>query len=367
MKSITHLYILFSMMHTLTTVAMNQTTTRVDYNTSLDHQLIAASGKGDASPVATLLSKKANPNAIHGNKSPLHEAASHGCTAIAKRLLRANADVDLPLEHNVTPLHSAAFAGTVAMAELLLAHGANIYAKTEDFTSALDAAASTDHGIRITKLILNAPETRKNKNSAAPRKHKRRGAAVAKRRDVDLADTSKVFFGATATREKVFLNAAATGDVGSIKSLLDGKKLKKNLVNSVNEDGETALHLATVNGHVGAVRTLLENKAKVDAIAQNNNLTALHLAAINGRTPIIPLLLAAKANINARSNSTKRTPLHLAILSGMDEAARFLVEAKANLDCKDSWESLSALDTARKQKNNELVKFLQEHGAIETK
>lgn len=66
--------------------------------------------------------------------------------------------------------------------------------------------------------------------------------------------------------------------------------------------------LASMNGHVAAVKLLLENGADINAQIETNRNTALTLACFQGRAEIVSLLVDRKANIEHRAK-TGLTPL----------------------------------------------------------
>jgi ankyrin repeat protein len=82
--------------------------------------------------------------------TPLHVAAIHGQTAIARDLLKAGADVDALGDIGSTPLHQAAFNGHKPMVDLLLKHGADLTRKdAEHNATPLDWAKFQRH----TKMV----------------------------------------------------------------------------------------------------------------------------------------------------------------------------------------------------------------------
>lgn len=99
-----------------------------------DRALAAAVEKGDSVKAAAAMVNGANVNRFDGNgRTPLHEAARRGETAIVRDLLRAGAIVNLPdHEAGATPLHSAACGGHPDVISLLLSAGALISARTVD-------------------------------------------------------------------------------------------------------------------------------------------------------------------------------------------------------------------------------------------
>jgi ankyrin repeat protein len=89
--------------------------------------------------------------------------------------------------------------------------------------------------------------------------------------------------------------AAERGDASTLTRLLD---LGEN-VNSLDRFGQTALMLASRNGHTEAVRVLLESGADLDCTAKYH-LSALMLAVINDHFSIVWHLVQAGANTQIR-------------------------------------------------------------------
>ena len=95
---------------------------------------------------------------------------------------------------------------------------------------------------------------------------------------------------AHASDRKDFLKAAFAGDLPQVRTLLE----KGTDIDYQNKDGETALFIASQNGHEGIVQTLLDKGA--DANRQSKNgVTALFTASHNGHYKIVQALLAAGA------------------------------------------------------------------------
>lgn len=81
-------------------------------------------------------------------------------------------------------------------------------------------------------------------------------------------------------------SAAETGDVGKVRSLINGSK---DLVNVKNKAHATPLHMAVSNGQEAVVEVLVANKADVNS-KDWQGATPLKLAARNGYTDIVDLL-----------------------------------------------------------------------------
>ena len=79
-------------------------------------------------------------------------------------------------------------------------------------------------------------------------------------------------------------------------------------VESANEDGETSLHSASQNGHLGVVETLLAAGADFEE-SDCNEKRPLNLACEQGHRSVVKRLLAVGANFDARDDDGM-TPLY---------------------------------------------------------
>ncbi|TMW55228.1 hypothetical protein Poli38472_013119 [Pythium oligandrum] len=161
----------------------------------------------------------------------------------------------------------------------------------------------------------------------------------------------------TSNPEVDLFEAAFRGDVASVKSLLEGGVD----VNAVNKVYETALHLASANGHVKAVEVLLDQGADVFDRKNRNRMTALHYAAINGHVRVVKQLLATSSDNVDVENNIGQTALHLAVVNKNADVVRALLEdGKADVDAS----SVSFKET---QDNNQVqAKQTALHVASET-
>jgi hypothetical protein len=185
----------------------------------------------------------------------------------------------------------------------------------------------------------------------------------------------------------VLIAAAARGDIGVDKALLEGNadlNVKDNAgytalfhaiearydevsdvlvahpkldLNARGKNDITALISYTWRGRADAVQSLLDRGADVNAHDADGD-TALHGAAENGNVTIIELLLKKGANPNVK-NKVGGTPLMWAAVYGQDAAAKLLLEQKADPSLKDE-EGLTARDWAIKNQRTTVVKILSE-------
>jgi ankyrin len=101
--------------------------------------------------------------------------------------------------------------------------------------------------------------------------------------------------------------------------------------------GDTPLHVAARRNAYKTVGVLLNLGALVQAV-NSNRLTPLHVACLHGSTACVRLLAPAASDSSALNprNSTGHTPLHYAARSGNTAACRSLVSAGADVDAKST-------------------------------
>ncbi|QWE07603.1 ankyrin repeat domain-containing protein [Polynucleobacter sp. JS-JIR-5-A7] len=123
-----------------------------------------------------------------------------------------------------------------------------------------------------------------------------------------------------------------------IDFLLKDKKTDVDLSNSF---GETPLMLASIEGDLPVVKTLvLQNKAKIDHIGW----TPLHYACAKGQLNVAQFLIANGAMIDSRApNGT--TPLMMATQAGNEELIKLLLDKGADLRMRNL-NGFSAIDIA---------------------
>lgn len=96
------------------------------------------------------------------------------------------------------------------------------------------------------------------------------------------------------------------------------------------------IHQAVKEGKVEVVRKMLEEDRDLINAVDSDLKTPLHLAAEHGYIDMVELLLEKGADINAKEGF-KRTPLHFAASSGHDEIVRLFIAKGAYLNEKDSF------------------------------
>lgn len=84
-------------------------------------------------------------------------------------------------------------------------------------------------------------------------------------------------------------------------SLLINQFIFNFLVRTGSKLGISPLMLAAMNGHVPAVKLLLDMGSDINAQIETNRNTALTLACFQGRAEVVSLLLDRKANVEHRA------------------------------------------------------------------
>ena len=161
---------------------------------------------------------------------------------------------------------------------------------------------------------------------------------------------------ATAADSRVAL-AAKSGDAAAVRTLIQ----QRADVNAPEVDGTTALHWAARSGDADLVNALLRAGAKAGT-ANRYGMTPLLLAASNGYAAIVDALLKAGAKADA-AGPEGETPLMLAARSGNVDAVNLLIEAGANVHAKEQWQGQTALMWAAAENHAAVVKALAARGA----
>ncbi|KAM3271330.1 hypothetical protein ACQJBY_041861 [Aegilops geniculata] len=104
------------------------------------------------------------------------------------------------------------------------------------------------------------------------------------------------------------------------------EEVKMDVGNPDTAQGFTPLEYAVQNGHLPAVRYLLDHGA--DLHQERSTLTLLHTAAVHGRSEIVKFLLSKGADVDALSDLG--TPLTLASLRGHASILKILLQHNAD-------------------------------------
>ena len=133
------------------------------------------------------------------------------------------------------------------------------------------------------------------------------------------------------------IEAVRAGDAGAVRTLLDGGAA----IDAAEPDGTTALHWAAHEDDLDLAARLLEAGAAADATTRHG-VAPLALAAANGSAAMLELLLDAGAAPD-RASGEGETPLMTAARTGAVSAVEVLLEHGAEVDAVEGWRGQTAL------------------------
>jgi len=162
---------------------------------------------------------------------------------------------------------------------------------------------------------------------------------------------------AAGTTGSAVADAAEKGDIGTVRTLL----AQKADVNAQQADGATAIQWASYANNVALADVLIKAGANVK-LANNDGATPLSLASINGNAAMIEKLLQAGADPNERQPAGE-TPLMMASRNGNPAAIKVLLDHKADVNAKEKLRGTTAIMWAAEQSHPEAVKLLAMNGA----
>ncbi len=165
---------------------------------------------------------------------------------------------------------------------------------------------------------------------------------------------SSMVFGAS---KSPVADAAMDGNIGQVRTLIQ----QKADVNAPQADGATAIQWAAYRNDLSLADVLIAAGANVK-IANREGATPLYLASLQGSSKMIQKLLEAGADVN-ETGPQGETPLMLAARSGNLDSIKILLDYKAQVNIKEKLRGTTALMWAVEQSHPDAVKLLIEHGA----
>ncbi|KAL9989259.1 hypothetical protein ACROYT_G003791 [Oculina patagonica] len=159
---------------------------------------------------------------------------------------------------------------------------------------------------------------------------------------------------------KDLMIAAKAGDDEEAKRLIE----EGVDVNHQNEFGQSAMMVASWEGHLGIVEALIS--AEADPNLQDGfGKSALHEAAVSGQHAIVHRLIPGGANVNL-ADEEHRTPLHYAAMRGKRRIVEVLLLFGANVSLLTK-NGESAIELAFWYRHDDIVTLLMSHGDKKTR
>jgi ankyrin repeat protein len=284
-------------------VSMAQTVTAQTVKTSLAD----AAMDGDMETVRTLLDGGQDVDVAQGDgMTALHWAAFRDDVEMATLLVAADADVAVATRvGGIVPLWLAATNGSAAMVDVLVDGGALVNWPTSTGATPLMAAATAGRVDAVERLLnhgafVNSRETANGQTALMFAAWENRADVIRLlvQRGAHVGLTSLV----VAMDERRFDN--------------DGNELPRGRPRAPGANsmmgGMTALLYAARDGHLEAVRALVENGAIVDQVAGSEGSSPMVIAIANGHYTVAKLLLDAGADPNI-ANIDGLAPLYATV------------------------------------------------------
>jgi ankyrin repeat protein len=165
-------------------------------------------------------------------------------------------------------------------------------------------------------------------------------------------------WGLCAAGRSQLADAVMQGDKSALRTLLQ----QKADVNAPQADGTTALHWAVRANDLEMTDMLLRAGAQ-PSTANQSGATPMLLAAMNGNAAIIERLIQAGADPNSPLSKTGDTALMMAARTGKVDGVKALLDHGAQVNAKESWGGTTALMWAVSERHPEVVQLLVEHAA----
>ncbi|XP_045533484.1 serine/threonine-protein phosphatase 6 regulatory ankyrin repeat subunit B [Pieris brassicae] len=296
----------------------------------------------------------------------IHTAARYGHVGIINTLLQKGESVDVTTNDNYTALHIAVESCKPAVVETLLGYGADVHIRGgKQRETPLHIAARIPDGDKCALMLL--------KSGAGPNKATEDGMTpvhVAARHGnlttlVLLLEDGGDPLRKTKSGETPLHMACRSCKPDIVRHLIGfvkehkGEKISTMYIDSVDEDGASALHFAgqitkeevkVPSADREVVKCLMENGADVSLQTRHNQETAFHFCAIAGNNDVLTEMITDMSTADVsralnKQNSIGWTPLLIACNRGHMELVNTLLSNHARVDVFDV-EGRSALHLA---------------------
>ncbi|XP_022786816.1 serine/threonine-protein phosphatase 6 regulatory ankyrin repeat subunit A-like isoform X3 [Stylophora pistillata] len=298
----------------------------------------------------------------------LHIASSNGSIQVVRKLVKLDfAKCSSDKGVLCKPLLLAARGGHKDIVEFLLQNGASPTEEDTEGNSVLHLAAKFGQVKVIDMLWGKTPLNRTSVKNGMTAIHV---AALYGQTEVVQEFLTRAPYSATLVSERPVLAdgededddygftslhlAAQNGDNTLVRAITNHPGVR---VDSVTvKAGRTALHIASMEGHIEVASTLISKASVLLQLMDNDGRTSLHLASANGHRELLTILIGQGADIDAQDNMGN-TALHIASEAGYNAVVKLLVEYGASPLIENKTEDLPICLAAR-ERHIEVLDFL---------
>ncbi|WP_136668699.1 ankyrin repeat domain-containing protein [Flavobacterium sp. H122] len=147
----------------------------------------------------------------------------------------------------------------------------------------------------------------------------------------------------------------AIARTGNVNEMIELVKKNPDIVNAVNEEGNTPLIIASYKNNYEVVEFIVQKVKNIDCTSGMG--TALMAASVKNNIQIVKLLLKNGANPNF-SDKNGTTALHYAVNFKLYDIASLLIQYKANVDLADIRKK-TAFDYAVIANDDQMIQILK--------
>ncbi|XP_042879492.1 transient receptor potential cation channel subfamily A member 1-like [Penaeus japonicus] len=260
--------------------------------------------------------------------TPLHCAAMFNHFELVAFILEQGAAIDATDRKGRSPLLLAAAHGGWLTIDVLLSHGADLTLRDMNGRNLVHVVIMNGESVcKLLALIKSKLLSLLNERDAkgwSPLHYASKGGQLCSL--LFLLSLGACVRVRDQLNENPLHFAAKLGRYNTVKKLLESED-GFFILNQWNNEGKTALHLASQAGHTRVVQLLLSRGALLHRDHQGR--TPLHLAAEGGHTRTITAILAIHGHTLNQRDKDGNTALHLAVRSNMAEVVSHLL----SLDC----------------------------------
>ncbi|GBO41154.1 Ankyrin-3 [Araneus ventricosus] len=252
------------------------------------------------------------------NATALHISACNGHFNVVQSLVESGTNIEaIGTTRNCKPLHLASKGGHFKIVEFLISEGADIHSRDAYAqVTPLEIAAMLRHKDIVKLLLTKGANFRETYRFGPNPLHLTILNALS---ELILVENKNMNSSIIDDFEPLLLLAAAFGDESIVTFCL---KMGCN-VNSRNESGLTALHLAALNNRKDIVTILLDSGADID-IKNDEGVTALCYAARGNGKETVRVLINEKGEDIKSFIEDRNKSLFLAVESGHDDIVNML-------------------------------------------